>query len=55
MDYNTEKRIREFLEDRVDDGILEPRKHDVNEICHILDVNENCVMDILGMNDEEEE
>lgn len=47
MDYKTEKKIREFLEDRVDDGVLEPRKHDVREIANILDVNENCIQDIL--------
>ena len=58
MDFNTETEVTQYIENsstyNENDFDFEPDENDAKEIANILGTNENCIADILGLNEEEE-
>lgn len=53
MDYKKEVEIREYIENNSDDGDFVPYSRDADNIADILGTNENCIADILELNNED--
>ena len=53
MDYHTETQVREYLNDLLDedDKYIIPDSYDAKHIANLLGTNENCIMNILGIED----
>lgn len=48
MNYATESRLREYLANQVIDDDIVLVDADINNIADILDVNTNCIFDLLS-------
>lgn len=52
MTYTEETAVRQFIESEIFDGKFSPLHCDAETIANILEVNDNCIADLLGLNEE---
>ena len=53
MNYEEETQVREYIESEIWGDTFTPMQHDAVNIANILEVNDNCIADLLGLNNEE--
>mgnify|MGYP001243131027 FL=1 len=55
MNYETEMRVRDYVSNYMEDeeNEINPTETDANELAEILGTNENCIADILELNNED--